>query len=709
MTSRVLELLGPQGELARRLPGYEPRAGQVSMGQAVERALAEEHVLVCEAGTGTGKTLAYLLPAVLSGKRVVISTATRALQDQILGHDLPILRDRLGLTLSVAVMKGLGNYLCLRRWERFQGSQQPRDLAAALRLQHVERWVQATATGDVAELDDIPEQDPLWSEITSGSDTRLGAGCAHHEQCFVTAMRARAEAARIVIVNHHLFFADLALRGPHPGHVLPDYDAVIFDEAHQIEDVATDFFGVRVTNARIARLIGETERNLTQATRLELADARVWPRMMQRLRLASDNFWNRLVGQLGQGRTPLVPDFWLGPCREAWLELDAALEFVQLDTKALAGNLTGVSGSSVGTLIDALELDSRRAQQLRDHLAEIIEGRPHHVSWAEVAGRQQSLSSSPVEMSDLLRERVFDRVPTVVLTSATLATEATRHGATNKPFAYFERRVGLEGTTAHVEELIVPSPFDYASQALLYTPEDLPEPSAPSFLDAVANRSAELIELTGGGAFVLTTSNRSLGILARELRARLPGHCVLVQGEAPRTALLEEFREETDAVLVATLGFWEGVDVPGDSLRLVILEKVPFAVPSDPVLAARAAALEEAGLNAFAHLQVPAAIITLKQGFGRLIRRRGDLGIVALLDVRVRRKSYGRRLLSALPPARQLTRWEDVSRHWRQLLATRAAGGVGRDESDEAEVSGRGESESSSLTARVTMEGRRSS
>jgi ATP-dependent DNA helicase DinG len=666
-------LLGDDGPLARTLEGYESRAGQLAMARAVERALRDDRIVLCEAGTGTGKTLAYLVPALLSGKKVVVSTATRALQEQIETRDLPLIARHLGLSPNAAVMKGLSNYLCLRRFE--EASKSPASLleSRSRALDIVRQWRETTESGDIASLAALPESDAIWRDVTSSSDTRVGPGCAFHDECFVTRMKRRAEAAQLVVVNHHLFFADLALRGPHPGHVIPDYDAVIFDEAHQLEDIATDFFGVRVSSSRLEAVLRDLER---VTTLLHTSDAALGSGegVIGSARSAATAFWQELSRSVelpkgSESRVAVERDIWAGDLARRWHELDSMLEGVAALAESTRGRLSQGSGrlpKSPGSLADALDVAARRTTELRDQLAIAIDGAPGRVTWLDAGAKSWVLSSSPVDVSQLFRDLVFERIPAVVLTSATLATGAPSSGGSS-PFSYLRSRLGLTEGGLDVAEEVIASPFDFPNRALFYTPADLPEPGDPAFVAAAAERIAELVELSDGGAFVLTTSLRSMRKLAELLRAAQPERTVLLQGDAPKSALLETFREHGDAVLVATQSFWEGVDIPGRALRLVVLEKIPFAVPTDPIVRARSARIEEDGGNAFMSLHVPAAAIALKQGFGRLIRTKSDAGVVALLDSRALKKSYGRRLLAALPPARRTEAIDDVREFWQRM------------------------------------------
>jgi ATP-dependent DNA helicase DinG len=652
MPPTARDLLGPDGPLARTLPGYEAREAQLAMADAVERALAGDRHLVCEAGTGTGKTLAYLVPAILSGRKVVVSTATKALQEQIVTKDLPLLARHAGLRIDALLVKGLSNYLCRRRYGEFRASAEAMRPEHASALATIEAWAGETETGDLAELVTLAERDVVRLEVASSSDTRVGAGCAHYDECFVTRLKREAERAQLLVVNHHLLFADLALKGDHPGGALPPYEAVVFDEAHQLEDVATDFFGARVSGARVEALARDAERGLRRAG---LRDA-LFSRddnatLPTKVREAGVSFFARLVRlATSEGglvaRHPLEPEGWPDDLREAYHRLEGALAalaaFAQAQTK--------------GELVEQI---GRRALALRADLETVVERPERQVAWLDATGRTVSVGCSPVDVAGLLKAKLFDAVPSAVLTSATLATA--------QGFAFFRARAGLEGGLTPVDELALPSPFDYAGRALVYLPRDLPEANEPTYFARAGARAAELIAASGGGAFVLCTSLRSMRALHAAL-ARLGVGPLLVQGQAPKGALLGRFRAHGHAVLVATMSFWEGVDVPGDALRLVIIDKIPFPVPSDPVVRARGLSLEAEGQNPFTGYHVPTAAITLKQGFGRLLRTASDRGVVALLDRRLLTRGYGRALLEALPPAPRTQRLEDVVAFFRFAL-----------------------------------------
>ena len=654
----VDDVLGPGSPLARRLSGYEHREGQLSMARSVYDALANDRHLFVEAGTGTGKTLAYLVPALLSGKKVVVSTATHALQDQIFTKDLPLVREVLaehGIVFRAALMKGLSNYLCRRRLAERTRSGEP----VSSELARIQQWAQETESGDRAELVELAESAPSWRDVMSGTDTRVGAGCTYYDECFVTRMRREADQANLVVVNHHLFFADLALRsnGNGFGGAIPNYDAVVFDEAHQIENVATDFFGVRLSTSRMDALVRDARRAVMAVRALDSNSMR----LVDGVEAKARDFFRSFPAGREEGRRVLAPTDWTDARREAANAFDVALE--ALLHFALAYDEE-----------DAMIVVARRASDLRTDLSRVLatsrsdrhweDDEPQHafeggVAWLDTRERSVAIGASPVDLAPMLREKLFDRIPAVICTSATLAT-STHIG----PSFHFAK--GRLGARPDAEEIVVPSPFDFAARAAFYVASDLPEPNAPGFDEACAERVSDLAAITGGGAFVLCTSNRAMRALHAALRGRVPGP-LLVQGEAPKHVLLDRFRASGQATLVATMSFWEGVDVPGRALRLVVLDKIPFAVPTEPVVAARCAKIESEGGNPFSQYSVPSAAITLKQGFGRLIRSREDAGVVALLDRRADKRGYGKALLASLPPARRMKTLEEVRDFWHAI------------------------------------------
>ena len=652
------EVLGPSGALARSLPGYEHRRDQLELARAVERALAERRYLVAEAGTGTGKTLAYLVPAALSGRKVIISTATKTLQEQIWQKDLPLLAEKAGLVIEAAYLKGRANYYCLERGARFAEHPTFESRGEAALWPRIQAWAADTLTGDRSEID-LPDQYGAWRELSASGETCLGKDCQRHEECFVTLARARAAQADVVLVNHHLFFADLGLRTSRAGvEVLPPYDAVIFDEAHALAEVATDYFGLSVSSYRIDDLARDAARAVAdrpdlmklvkdRTGELQKAGERYFGAVAARMGAAPSPQpsprWRgaRVTGRAVHGdlKVPLT-DHLLGPLEAEQARLDGALEdvreiFAEAETTSLAAI-------------------ARRAAELRVELRAVTTvADPSRVHFAEARGRGVFLRAVPVDVAEELVERLYRRVDTAVFTSATLAAGGR--------LDYFRREVGL-APEFDVDEAIFPGPFDYTRQAALVVPDGLPEPANPGFVAAAVAAVRELVSVTGGRAFVLSTSVRGMNAL-REALSDLP-YQLLLQGERPKAKLLDAFREEP-SVLFATQSFWEGVDVPGEALSLVVIDKLPFAPPTDPVLAARGKALEEAGRDAFSELSVPSAALSLKQGFGRLIRTRRDRGLVAVLDRRLTTKGYGRAFLATLPPAPLLRSVEAARRWWR--------------------------------------------
>jgi len=640
---RAADYLAQGGPLSGAIAGYEHRPGQMAMAGAVQQILEQDGVLLVEAGTGTGKTLAYLVPALLSDRRVVISTGTRTLQDQIMDHDLPLLERHLGLPVRAACMKGLTNYLCLRRFEELRGSAEADQGRIARHLPLVERWASVTTVGDRAEIAGLPEDAPLWAQVSSSPETRIGPRCQYFEECFVTGMRRRAQDAQLVVVNHHLFFADLATRGPHGGGVIPEYDAVIFDEAHQIEDVVTQFFGVQVSSTRLEVLLRDAQRALVALTSPDSAT------LLRSVADAGTAFFTALPrrDQAESGRVALLQETFTGALQEHMFRLDAALEALGAHCKLRVGESEAVA--QVG----------RRAETLRNEMATIAEGGGGtQVTWLETRGRRASIGASPVNVSEIVREQLFYRTPAVVMTSATLTTGGS--------FEFVERRLGID---FEVQEQIVPSPFDYGAQAALYLAGHLPDPRDAGFLDAATEEIRSLVSITSGGAFVLCTSFRVMHELAARC-APLLEQRALVQGEAPKGTLLERFRAAGDAVLFATASFWEGVDVPGPALRLVVIDKLPFDVPTDPLVVARCERLREEGEPPFMKYLVPAAALSLKQGFGRLIRSTRDRGIVAVLDRRIVHKGYGKVFLRSLPEAHRCDTLDEVRAFWANASAS---------------------------------------
>lgn len=617
-------IFGPSGRLARGLPGYEPRPEQEQMAAAVQRAFAEEAALIVEAGTGTGKTLAYLVPAALSGNRVVISTGTKTLQEQIFFRDVPFLQKKLGFSFRASFMKGRGNYLCWRRLRLF--TQQPllHGLEEVAHLRLLRNWAAKTRSGDRAEMQNLPEDLGLWKEVCAGSETCLGQACEDFQRCFITRMRQEAAASDVMIVNHHLFFADLAVRIRGYGEVLPRYEAVIFDEAHQLEEVATQYFGLVVSNYRFEELARDLRREMAAAKIKDPAFMEISTRILE----AEESFF-RSFGQ-GEARFRL---------REARVqrELAAPADKLRGQLEVLSLHVGGLKEASEG-----LRTLARRAEELKGQFEQVLGLRePGLVYWGEVRGRGVFLHASPIDISSDLKVHLFPHVKTLVFTSATLSTQGHFH--------FFRQRVGLEGDCGEgTRELMLESSFEMSRQALLYLPREMPEPNHADFIGRAAEEIKEILERTRGRAFLLFTSIRNMEEAFGLLRGRLPYTCFL-QGERPKSALLAAFKEDLHSVLFATASFWEGVDVQGEALSCVVVDRLPFSPPNDPILEARLDRIASSGGSPFWEYQVPSAIILLKQGLGRLIRTRQDRGVLAILDPRVMTRGYGKAFLDSLP------------------------------------------------------------
>lgn len=618
----MADVFGPGGMLEKCHPGYEFRAAQLEMAEMVDEAFARHQHALIEAGTGTGKTLAYLVPAIRSGRRVVISTATKSLQEQHFEKDIPFLRKHFAPDLNVALMKGRNNFVCREKVHLMEGQPVLRGMEEIDWFAQIRDWEKLTETGDRAELNFLPDDAELWNRIDARKETCTGQKCPQFQQCFLTAMRQRAREADLIIVNHHLFFADLALRQDDFGSILPEYAAVIFDEAHEIEDVASDYFGRAVSSYQFDELARDGEQLLRMLNAGSAATRRPLTRIRERAHTFFEGFAQR------EGRFPFECQD-----RTAFLERNReAYDGLLTALKRLETELAGLSSKPE----DVMNL-ARRAAELRRELTFLLESEEKgYVYWFERRGKGTFLVATPIDVSEIMRERLFEQFDTIVLTSATLAVGGR--------FDYAKRRLGISA----VQEKVLPQEFDYANQVLLYIPKTLPDVRDARFAGKAAEEIAAILKATRGRAFCLFTSYAQM----REVHERLTGTVsfpLLLQGTAPRSALLERFRATPGAVLLATASFWQGVDVPGSQLSCVIVDKLPFAVPSDPIVAARVRALAEEGQNAFAEYQVPKAVLTLKQGFGRLIRSRTDRGVLALLDNRTERMQYGRIFMESLP------------------------------------------------------------
>jgi ATP-dependent DNA helicase DinG len=603
---------GTGGRLASALPGFEPRTEQVALAQEIADALERGEHLIAEAGTGTGKSLAYLVPALASGKRVVVATATKALQEQLLTKDIPAAAAALGRKVRCTVLKGRQNYLCRRSLQGLEllgGSAGAlfRTPADAREWERLRDWVETTKTGDRAELAFEPRP-TLWNDLAVGADRCAGRRCAFLGACFSELARERAAEAELVVANHALYFADLAVRGrarDGPG-VLPEHDAVVFDEAHRLEEAAAAWFGGRISLAGVRQLLRDVERNCRES------GSEVPARALAEI----DRSAEELLGGLDSGR---------GRRRLTEQDAEAALE----PASDLAAALTQLADSLRGSGEDEDALAYRALGTIDDLDACLAPGDENAVAWAE----HDALAWAPIELADLLREKLWEREATAVLVSATLEA----------PF--LRSRLGLD----EAREVEFPSPFDFSEQALLYVPRAFPEPRSPGYYSRLAEEVVSLCRLSEGRALVLTSSYRALDELWERASPRLP-YTALRQGDVPRERLLERFRDDVDSVLFATSTFWQGVDVQGESLSLLVIDKLPFAAPGEPLVEARCERIARAGGDWFTEYALPSAVLQLRQGFGRLIRGHEDRGVVAVLDPRLRTRVYGRRFLEALPP-----------------------------------------------------------
>jgi ATP-dependent DNA helicase DinG len=639
----VAAVFAPGGALALAMPDFEARSGQASMAAAVSRVFEDGGVLLAEAGTGTGKTLAYLVPAILSRERVLISTGTKNLQEQIYFKDIPALRDALGIPFTATYMKGRANYLCVHKLDQLTDGAGPAVHDVFLPI--IREWSARTDTGDRAELQDLPEDLAFWHDVSATADTCLGTECPRYDDCFVTKMRQRAAASDVVIVNHHLLCADAAVRQNAFGEVIPAFTRAILDEAHQLEDIATQYFGFNVSTYRLEELARDAERLVATGGIEDPTAKDDIAKAVERLRDHAQAFFTELAfahrssGRAKNEERVRATIESLGQTYDAAVNLTGALEILE-STLALLRTPTREDDADdkASTSDDATAL-ARRTGQVRDDLRFLLRGNDDsYVYFVEFRGRGTFLRASPIDVSTIVRDLLLDRMQTTVLTSATLTVDGR--------FDYIRARLGI-GDAA---EIRLASEFDFRQQAILYLPPKMPDPRSDTFAVAASRQVIDILKRTHGRAFVLFTSYATMRAVQAMAEMAL-SYPIFAQGTAPRSQLLNQFRSTPNAVLFATSSFWQGVDVVGDALSCVIVDKIPFASPGDPITAARIEQIRARGGDPFAEYQVPLAILALQQGLGRLIRHRRDRGVLAVLDPRLRTMGYGRRFVASLPPA----------------------------------------------------------
>ena len=636
-STRARRFFGKFGLLAEWHADYEFRPGQLAMAEQVESALADSRHLLVEAGTGTGKTLAYLIPVIASGKRVIISTGTKNLQEQIYYKDIPFLEKHFERPLNVAYMKGRNNYLC--RQKLYETEKRPllTGLVEIEDFRLIHEWEKKTETGDRAELKKLPQISTVWEKLDARRELCSGQKCEQFERCFVTLMHQKASEADIIIVNHHLFFADLALREDDYVSIIPNYEAVVFDEAHEIEDVAGQHFGRQISNYRFDELARDIQ---NVAIRMELG-SRELNAAIETLRIRSAAFF--ALFERYQGRTGFSH-------REGFRKQHEAEYLMLLNALHLIATQLKLAPKQTDEIIPL----ERRTAELDRELRFLMEGEDEsYVYWIERRGRGVFLQATPIDVAGILSDRLFDQIDAVVLTSATLAVEGK--------FDFIRGRLGV----TQAADLVVPGHFNWGKQVIFYVPDRLPNPRSPDFVRQAADQVIGLLHASRGRAFVLFTSYQQMNAVHDAVSFAI-GYPTLIQGSAPNSALLDEFRETENCVLFGTSSFWQGVDVPGEQLSMVIIDKLPFAVPSDPIVEARIRTLRQAGEDPFSSYQIPQAVIALKQGFGRLIRHKKDRGALVLLDNRIIHARYGKTFLDSLPDYTFTTQLGDVQRFFAQ-------------------------------------------
>jgi len=617
----IEDILGPDGLLARSLDSFEFRDSQMRMALLIQEALQKKIPTIVEAGTGTGKTFGYLVPLILSGKKAVISTGTKNLQDQIFLKDIPLLRKSTHLNIDAMIMKGRKNYLCLHRYHQFFSQSSFLKPGMGKLKQRLAAWLKKTQFADRSELPWMADDDALWDVLSSTSDQCLGSDCMYWDECFLGRLRSRAAKAKIIIVNHYLFFADLKIKRGGFGEVIPRFQVAVFDEAHTVEEIATAYLGEALSTNQLMELVSDLEKETKDLSGIDRGGLK---QHLNIIKTGAENlraFFHDL-GDKGRLDHETVAVIRQGPARE----IRSGLKYLREKT-----NFKDLDPPVLQSMMG-------RATEMDDLLDQILKKRtPNWLNWYEKRKRSMILHASPLDISDRMNDLLYEKVETVVFTSATLST--------NNTFEYIRTRLGLPGESL---EGNYPSHFDFTHQTLMYIPKDLPNPNTDDFAPAAARRIADILKRTDGRALVLFTSYHNLNLVFQILEGHIP-YTLQKQGDAPRSILLDEFKRDINSVLLATASFWHGVDVPGESLSCLIIDKLPFNAPNEPLVSARIDAIRDQGGNPFMEYQVPSAIISFKQGMGRLIRNKSDRGILSVLDSRIMTSRYGKFFLKSLP------------------------------------------------------------